>query len=227
MRADERPTLANWMEPPGNRWAFRHVREILPTERVAAVGVPRPFETESADGLLELGYRSRDASEWTVRAMLERTYGDAFLALHAGRIALEWYAPGVAPDNRHILFSVTKSVTGLLAGVLSDEGALDLDGPVTDLVPEARDSAFGDASVRHLLDMSVAMRFEEDYSPGPDVLRYLTRHCGFTRCSAGHRPRAGRTARPRPSAGGSVPRAASGVGGRRAGWSSRHRRRRR
>jgi CubicO group peptidase (beta-lactamase class C family) len=104
--------------------------------------------------------------------MLERTYTDAFLVLHADRVAVEWYAPGVAQDDRHILFSITKSVTGLLAGVLSDEGALDLDGPVVDLVPEARGSAFGNARVRHLLDMTAAMKFEEDYSPGPDILRY-------------------------------------------------------
>ena len=29
-----RPTLADWMSAPGNRWAFRHVRELIPTARV-------------------------------------------------------------------------------------------------------------------------------------------------------------------------------------------------
>jgi hypothetical protein len=24
-------TLANWQEPPFNRWAFQHVRELIPT----------------------------------------------------------------------------------------------------------------------------------------------------------------------------------------------------
>ncbi|HWI71026.1 MAG TPA: serine hydrolase [Baekduia sp.] len=168
----ERPTLANWMEPPGNRWAFRHVREILPSERVAAAAASRALPTTLSDDLLDLAYSSRDGSESTVRGMLERTYGDAFLVLHDGRVVAEWHAPGVAVDDRHILFSVTKSITGLLAGVLADEGALDPTGPVAELVPEVHGSAFGDASVRDLLDMSVAMKFVEDYSPGPDVLRY-------------------------------------------------------
>jgi CubicO group peptidase (beta-lactamase class C family) len=130
------------------------------------------LETSVCDGLLDLRYSSRDGSAWTVREMLDRTYGDGFCAVHAGRLVVDWYGPGIAHDDRHILFSVTKSVTGLLACVLSDEGALDLDGPVSDLIPEVRGSAFADAKVRNLLDMSVAMRFEEDYSPGPDVLRY-------------------------------------------------------
>ena len=32
--ADQRVTLANWDSPPFNRWAFQHVREIMPTVEV-------------------------------------------------------------------------------------------------------------------------------------------------------------------------------------------------
>src|SRR5712691_2545599 len=28
-------TLANWQDPPFNRWAFQHVRELIPTARIA------------------------------------------------------------------------------------------------------------------------------------------------------------------------------------------------
>ena len=31
---DQRVTLANWQTPPFNRWAFQHVREVVPTARV-------------------------------------------------------------------------------------------------------------------------------------------------------------------------------------------------
>ena len=31
-----RVTLANWQDPPFNRWAFRHVREIIPTQPIPA-----------------------------------------------------------------------------------------------------------------------------------------------------------------------------------------------
>ena len=32
--ADNLVTLENWQEPPYNRWAFQHVRELLPTARI-------------------------------------------------------------------------------------------------------------------------------------------------------------------------------------------------
>ena len=28
-------TLANWQDPPFNRWAFQHVRELIPTARIS------------------------------------------------------------------------------------------------------------------------------------------------------------------------------------------------
>src|SRR6266853_1074883 len=29
-------TLANWQDPPFNRWAFRHMRELIPSQLIAA-----------------------------------------------------------------------------------------------------------------------------------------------------------------------------------------------
>ena len=68
--------------------------------------------------------------------------------------------------------SVTKSVTALLAGAVAGAGLLDLDAPVVDHVPEAEGSAFGDATVRHLLDMTTGIGFVEDYTPNDDVRAY-------------------------------------------------------
>ena len=30
-------TLANWRQPPFNRWGFQHVREIIPTVNIQSV----------------------------------------------------------------------------------------------------------------------------------------------------------------------------------------------
>ena len=32
---EQQATLANWRTPPFNRWAFQHVREIVPTAEIA------------------------------------------------------------------------------------------------------------------------------------------------------------------------------------------------
>ena len=32
--SDRLVTLDHWQDPPGNRWAFQHVRELIPTARI-------------------------------------------------------------------------------------------------------------------------------------------------------------------------------------------------
>jgi CubicO group peptidase (beta-lactamase class C family) len=91
--------------------------------------------------------------------------------LSDGRLALEWYAPGVRVGDRHILFSVTKSVTALVVGALAGQGKLAIDELVSTYVPESQHGGFGTATLRHLLDMTASVRFVEDYD-GPDMRRY-------------------------------------------------------
>ena len=93
--------------------------------------------------------------------------------LHRGRLAYEWYEGGMTPATPHIVFSVTKSVTGALAGILADRGLLDPEAPVAAILPEVAGSAYEDARVRHLLDMSVSTGFVEDYAnPTAEYLAY-------------------------------------------------------
>jgi CubicO group peptidase (beta-lactamase class C family) len=84
---------------------------------------------------------------------LTTTDTDSFLVLHEGKIVCERYLRGEAHD-RHILFSVSKSVTGTLAGILVGQGKLDPAALVTRYVPEVAASAYDDCTVRHLLDMT-------------------------------------------------------------------------
>ncbi|MEZ5668746.1 MAG: serine hydrolase [Alphaproteobacteria bacterium] len=66
----------------------------------------------------------------------------------------------------HDLRSITKSVTGLVAGVARDRGWLgDLDRPVLDWLPEhadLRDGGKGAITVRHLLTMTAGFDWNED-----------------------------------------------------------------
>lgn len=65
---------------------------------------------------------------------------------------------------------VFKTFVGTLAAVLVAEGRLDENQRVEYYVPELSDSAFGEASVRQLMDMTTGIRFSEDYNdPGAEV----------------------------------------------------------
>jgi len=88
---------------------------------------------------------------------------------------------------QHIVFSVTKSFTGTLAGILTDLGKIDPDDSVTKYIPEGRGTAYGTARVRHLLDMSVGIHFDEDYL-APECRDIDVRQSGASTRWAGWHP---------------------------------------
>ena len=81
-------------------------------------------------------------------------------------LVLEAYRNGMGADTLHLSQSVGKSVLGLLVGVLHERGALDPASPVVEHVPEVAGSGYDGATVQHLLDMTAAIDFVEDYAAG-------------------------------------------------------------
>jgi CubicO group peptidase (beta-lactamase class C family) len=159
--APHQVTLANWQDPPYNRWSFQHVRELIPTARIRHGDAPSALPREERD-VLEVRFRSGDR-ELSIRDLLEETYTDGFLVMHGGRVVAEHYFNAMTPDVPHLLMSVSKSIVATVAGILSERGKLDTCLPVTDLVPELRGTSFDGASVQHLLDMRAGTRFDETY----------------------------------------------------------------
>lgn len=58
----------------------------------------------------------------------------AWLVVHRGQIVVETYAEGFSPSSRFQSWSMAKSVTNALVGILVGQGRLQLDGPTS--VPE-------------------------------------------------------------------------------------------
>ena len=167
----DRPTLATWLEPSHVRWSFRHVRELMPTERIPAGGVVRDLPPRPRSELLDLEVALHDGTA-RIGDVVTAQECDSLTVLHGGNLVLEWLADGVGATEPHLNFSVTKSVTGLLAGALSGTGLLDLSSTVADHLPEVRGSGFADATLRQVLDMEASYTFVEDYTPGPDITAY-------------------------------------------------------
>jgi CubicO group peptidase (beta-lactamase class C family) len=167
-----RVTLANWQDPPFNRWAFQHIRELIPTARIArAPGSAWPLPRAERD-VLGLRFRYADR-ELTVAELLAETYTDGFLVLHQGQIVAEHYFNGLAPAVPHLLMSVSKSVTSAIAGVLAGRGELAVSARVEEIIPELGGTSFEGATVQDLLDMRAGTRFDENYdNPEADVRTY-------------------------------------------------------
>lgn len=158
-----RPRLASWQDAPDNRWAFAHLGELVPTATVARTVPAAPADaTVRLDALTPLlpGLQAR----------LERSFTDAFLVLRGEEVLAEYYRPGFAAGSLHLVMSVSKSLCGLVVGALIGERRIDPERPVTDYVPELAGSVYDGPSVRHVLDMQIAIDYNEDYTnPAAEV----------------------------------------------------------
>ncbi|MCH4555304.1 CubicO group peptidase (beta-lactamase class C family) [Mesorhizobium sp. USDA 4775] len=164
--------LSNWRESPFNRWSFQNLGELVPTARVAAASAGAEAQAMDFGGLLGEKVSVASAPE-TVAEFLIRSSTDALTVMKGGKVIGDWFAPHMDFGARHIIFSISKSVTAIIAGILEGEGAFDPEAPVTTYIPEAAGSAHGDASTRHVLDMSVSLDFEEAYlDPESAFARY-------------------------------------------------------
>ena len=155
--------LDNWREHPNNQWSFQHVRQLIPTagircSRETGSGLAdnrQDFQAETVSG--PTGY-------CTFTQLLEWAKTDGLMILHHGKTVYEWAAPHFDTRNPHIIFSISKSITAMLAGILENQGVIDSRHPVVRYLPETRNSVYGNCTLRHLLDMSVALDFEENYT---------------------------------------------------------------
>ena len=174
-------TLANWQDPPFNRWAFQHLREIIPTHRISRGWGPvrrlaherRPLSPDA------VAVQRLEGRSSTLAEVLADTWTDAVVIVHDGRVVLESYANGMAPDTPHIMMSVTKSVVGCIAGILVDQGHLDPDAEASSYVPEITGSGYGGATVRNLLDMRTGVKFSEEYTNPHAEVRVMERYMGW------------------------------------------------
>lgn len=162
---------------PQTRWAFSHLGEFVPTRAVPrGAGPVAPLTRNERTDLDAVTFLPIDRSEpMTWAQSLLANYTDGILVLHRGRIVYERYFGALMPERQHIAFSVTKSFVGTLAATLVAEGALDDHARVTRYVPELKNSGFGDATVRQVMDMTVGLKYSEVYAdPKAD-------HWDFTR----------------------------------------------
>lgn len=93
----------------------------------------------------------------------------ALVVMQGGRVVAERYAPGYGPDTRLISWSMAKSITAVLVGMMVADGRLALDEPA--IVPEWQTPRDGRAKItlRHLLHMSSGLDHTEMAEGGVEI----------------------------------------------------------
>jgi CubicO group peptidase (beta-lactamase class C family) len=160
---------------PQWRWTVCHFQQLMPTKAVSrGVSSVAPLGSAEVPGIDDVSFMPLGATEpMTWKESLAANFTDGILVMHHGRMVYENYAGCLDATKRHGAMSMTKSFVGLLGEMLVDEGLLDDSQMVRDYIPELADSAFGDATVRQVMDMTTGLQYSENYAdPNAEVWQH-------------------------------------------------------
>jgi len=174
---DKRVNRSNaLMMAPYNRWSYQHMRNVFPSAPVRTSDTVRPLHVEIDSAITGLDVARADGTVADFPTFLRETYTDSFLVATADRLVYEFYSNGMHPAQPHQMMSVTKSFAGLFALMAHADGLIDLSRPVGEVITELSGaSAFAEATVGEVLDMTNSFDFREDYAdPTSGIAQYGT-----------------------------------------------------
>ncbi len=155
----------NWLAPENLRGALRSIRQAVPTATVRDAEVAAPLPDGAALDLDALVLQLPGGRSASLEQYLTDNRVDGLLVLHRGRVVYERYFDGMDARDAHSWASMSKSVIGLLAAQLIEDGRLDPAAPLARYVPELADTPLGQASVQQNLDMQVALAYPPQLPP--------------------------------------------------------------
>ncbi len=153
---------------PQNRWTLSHLRELVPTVNVWR-GSDRASDLGSINAALAaeidtLSFTDMNGNTRLWADALSDTFTDGIVVLHRGKRVFERYVGALQPHMPHVCFSITKSYAATLAATLVHEGVLDENQRVPHYLPELAHTAYGDATLRQVMDMQIGVAYSELYS---------------------------------------------------------------
>lgn len=119
---------------------------------------------------VETGIDKSAMTEIARSLMSDTAYGGipfAFIVLHKGLPVAETYRPGLGRDTRFLSWSVAKSFTNAIAGVLVKMGKMDISEPAG--IEEWKNDERSRITLNDLLQMQSGLKWNEDYGSRSDV----------------------------------------------------------
>lgn len=176
---DQRIPRAEWDRPPWNRWSFQNVRQILPTTEVWRGSgdvwkLPcNPIELEQIEFTVD------DVEPTTVKHWIDSSYTDGIAVLHKGKLVFEQYHNDMTARSLHLSQSMAKSIVAAVAGILIGRGLLDPAELVTTYLPELKATAWKDAILQQVMDMTTGVSYDEDYEATNSDIAITDFACGW------------------------------------------------
>lgn len=133
------------------------------------------LKTSAQPLTISYGYKGKASG---VDDYMQHQQATALLIIKNGQIVLERYAQGNTPGTQWDSKSAGKSVVSTLVGAALKDGSIsNLDDPVKKYIPELAGTGYDAATVRHLLQMSSGVKYNEDYTDEKSDIAYIIREC--------------------------------------------------
>lgn len=175
---DMRLPMIDWDRPPWNRWSFQRVREFLPTAPIRRGDVISALPAAYED-VESLSFQTHTGETKTIAKMMDDTYTDGMLIWLDGKVIHESYHNGMDHRSVHLAQSVSKSITATAGASLIDEGLLDPNAPIIDVLPELANTAWNGATLQHVMDMASGVRYNETYDQRDSDVGKTDFACGW------------------------------------------------
>ena len=138
---------------------------------------PLPREEEGPDRLVPGDSALTERLAPIAKALVDdHTYNGtpfAFVVLHEGKVVAERYREGITAGTRLLSWSMAKSFTNALVGIMSGDGLVDIYAPTG--IPEWQGDERAAITLNDLMQMQSGLEWNEDYGNRSDVNLMLHR----------------------------------------------------
>ena len=140
---------------------FRNMQKLFPSKPILAATEPYHFQENQIPLNISYSFLGEVHQMWK---FLERISTTGLLIIKDDVIVCEKYFLGESKTSKHTSWSVAKSFISALIGIAINEGCIDsVNDPITKYVPELENSAYNNVPIKHILQMSSGVKFNEDY----------------------------------------------------------------
>ncbi len=145
---------------------FTHWEVIQPHSQLLVSSRPRVYRRNTR-ALDQVTYEF-EGQTYPLSHYLAKANVSGFMVLCDGEVRLEFYAKGLNAQSRNHIWSATKSFTSTLIGMALYDGKIaSLDDPVEKYALQFKGTAYGEASIRHVMMMSSGIDYDH-FEGSPD-----------------------------------------------------------
>ena len=171
---DERMRRA-YIDLADRKYKMQQADQTFPGRRMSASENPLPLPSAGLPNDFDIKYEW-EGEIYDINDFNERTHSNALLILKNGAVVKEIYRNGSDPATKFISWSTAKSFTSTMVGLAIEDGYIkSVEDDLSDYLPSLLGSAYEGVSIKHALQMTSGVRWDESSYDFGDLSKPLAK----------------------------------------------------